>query len=512
MEIKNKRILINTIYLYAKMFFSTIITLIVTRYVLLKLGQSDFGLYSVVGGIVTMLNLVAVGMHTTTRRYINFEIGKEENSNPNKVFNICLVIHFGFAVLMFIIATTIGVWYINNYLNVDEGKLADSFFVYFTSTAVSALGIINIPYQGLMAAMERFREMTIIDLFSSFLKIPMVFLLLNWDGNSLRFYAVMICLITLTSLLLYQGFCMKNYREITRFHLYKDKSLYKEILTFNNYTSLGAAAYISRNQGSSLLINLFFGTIVNGAYAIAAQIENYIVMFVNNLTTASDPQITQLYAEHDFKKSFMLVERVSRYSILLMLSIIVVLFVELEYLLTLWLGKVPEGALILCQCVLLSIFVRSINSGCSSLIQATGKVRWFQIVGSILLIMSLPISFVLYRIGYPPVIIIIVFCITDFIRQMYYLFLLWKLVNFDTKGYMLRVYYPSLKVIVSILVYLFLYSKFIILEGASKFIGIGVTIVVMLLLCYMFGLKANERESLLDYIKKVPQRMPKHKE
>ena len=167
----NKRIAVNTLIIYARMAVTTIISLIATRYVLLELGQADYGLYNVVGGIVTMLNVVSIGMYMTTQRFINVEMGKGPNGNLNKVFNVCIVLHIGFALSIFIIGLTVGLWYIYNILNVLPEKLSDAVLIYFISTTVSAIGIINIPFQGLMLAFEKFKKMAIIDLLSNFMKV-----------------------------------------------------------------------------------------------------------------------------------------------------------------------------------------------------------------------------------------------------------------------------------------------------------------------------------------------------
>lgn len=204
----------------------------------------------------------------------------------------------------------------------------------------------NVPYQGLLSAYEKFAQIAIIDFLTALFKVPLVIGLIYYPGNSLRFYAIGMCLMSLISFLLYTYACYKQYKPVVSLKFYKGLSLYKEILVFNNYTALGAFAYIGRSQGATMLINYFFGTIVNGAFAIAYQIENYVILLVNNLSTASEPQITQSYSSGDIKRTFNLAEKISKYSIIIMLIIIFPLNIELEFLLSLWLGQIPDNSLI----------------------------------------------------------------------------------------------------------------------------------------------------------------------
>lgn len=505
----NKRIAVNTIIIYSRMFIVSIVSLGVTRYILQKLGQSDFGLYNVVGGIVTMLNVVAVGMYTTTRRYLNVEMGKPDG-NSNKIFNICLVLHIFFAILIFIVALTFGLWYINNILNVLPDKLSDAKFIYIISTTVSAVGIMNVPFVGLMAAFERFRQIAIIEIFTSLLKIPMVYALIMWTGNSLRFYSISICIISICTFIMYHGYCIRKFPEITSWRFYDDRKMYKDILIFNNYTSLGAVAYLSRTQGSSMLINCFFGTIVNGAFAVAFQIENFIVQFVNNLATASDPQITQSYAANQYNRTFALVEKISRYSVFVMLLVVVPIGIEMKYVLEVWLGTIPDGALTICIWMMFSLFIRSFNSACNSLIQASGKVKWFQIIGSFLLISGLPISAYLFFLGYPPVSIIVTFAISDFFKQIANIILLRKEINFDIYSYIKAAFYPVLKVLMAIVLYIVLYKSIDMGEMLNNIGGIIITFMYIFFVCFYLGVNHSERNYIVTKIQIIGNKVLKN--
>lgn len=494
----NKRIAINTLIIYIRMAAVTVIGLFTTRYVLQALGVSDYGLYNVVAGLIAMLNVISTAMHTTTRRYINVEMGKP-NGNLNKIFNISLLLHIGFGLFVFLLAETIGLYYIYHYLNVEPGKLSDALFVFQISTVISVIGLMNVPYQGLLSAYEKFAQIAIIDFLTALFKVPLVIGLIYYPGNSLRFYAIGMCLMSLISFLLYTYACYKQYKPVVSLKFYKGLSLYKEILVFNNYTALGAFAYIGRSQGATMLINYFFGTIVNGAFAIAYQIENYVIMLVNNLSTASEPQITQSYSSGDIKRSLNLAKKISEYSIYVMLIIVFPLNIGLEFLLQLWLGEIPQDSLILCRWILVSLFIRSLTSGIPPIIQATGKVKWFQIIGSILLILGLPISFLSFKLGYSPQSIIIIFVIMDLLNRIFNFLLLAKLIHFSITKFIKEVYWPTIRIIILLTLFYYL-IEFIIPDGNTVFLinvlKILASFVYSIIIIYAFGLTIEEKRTI----------------
>lgn len=494
----NKKIAINTIAIYVKLIITTLVSLITSRYVLLALGQSDFGLYNVVGSIIVLINTVGIAMHTTTRRYINVEMGKGAEGNPNKIFNISLLLHIGFAFAFFLVAETIGIWYINNYLQVEPGKLDDAHFVFQISTIVACIGLINIPYQGLMDAFQKFWQQAIIDIIITFLKLAFVIALIYYDGNALRFFAISASLLTFASFILYHLACYKQWPEIIKYKFYKDKALYKEILVFNNYTALGATSCLGRTQGSAMLINYFFGTMVNGALAVAYQIQSFTGMFANNLATASAPQITQSYSAGDNEKAIRLASNVCRMTILILCCIFFPLNVGLEKIMELWLKNVPEGAVLLTRWVLI-VSVCSSFVGCLSTYEhATGKIKWFQILGSIQEISLLPISFFFFYIGFPPVTILIVLATITLLKLPVTFVLLRFIVNFPSLQYIKQTYPRPLLVIGILTTILFFVIPVVRYSMLYSFIAVILIGILTLTLCFYIGLKKNERIKLVN--------------
>ena len=491
MDKNNKKIVLNTGVMYVRLIVTTIIGLLTSRYVLLALGASDFGLYAVVGGLISMLNVLSTAMYTTTRRYINVEMGKTDG-NLNRIFNISRLLHIGFALFIFVIAETVGLFYIYNYLNVAPERFDDAVFVFHISTIAAAIGIINVPYQALMEAYEKFNQIAFVDVLRSTVKLVFVYCLMFMGGDSLRVYAIGMALLTVLLLSFYNIACFCQWKDIVRYKFYKDSGIYREILVFNNYVAMGATAYIARTEASTMLVNYFFGTLVNAAFSIGYTIESYCMTFVSNIGSAASPQITKNYFENH-ERSLRLTEAINRYSVYMMLLVIVPISAELEFILRLWLKEVPEGTALVCHLTMVSAMARVLFGSKNILIQASGKNKWFQIVGSVIQLMCIPIGFVLYRIGFPAITIIVLYIIATLVDRCAIFYLLHRILNFDLLRYFKNVFVPVAYVAICGFAVIIAY-RHIGVEGALwKTCGIVSCLSVTILTIYSLGLNSREQ-------------------
>lgn len=496
----NKRIAFNTLAIYFRLIVTTLVSLLTSRYVLIALGHSDFGLYNVVGSTIALINTLGIAMHTTTRRYINVEMGKGEDGNLNKIFNISLVLHIVIAIIFFVFAMAIGYWYIYNFLNVDAEKVSDAFFVYIISTIVACIGLVNVPYQGLMNAFQKFWQVAAIDIFNTLLKLVFVLILLNYNGNRLRFYAIAMSMLTLISFIAYHVLCKWQWNDVVRYKRYHESKLYKEILVFNNYTAMGAVSCMGRTQGSQMVINYFFGTIVNAALSIAFQVQTFTSLFATNLAQASAPQLTQAYSAGDFERAYNLCSKVARYTILIMCCIFFPLTVGLKQILVLWLVDIPEHTLVLTRWVLITSLVSTFGANLSTYVHASGKVKWFQILGSILEISVIPISIILYLLDFPPVTIIVVLAMITFTNTILSLLLLKRLDRFPSTKYAKDTYIKPFTVIAVMGVFVFVASSMIEDSLLLSMLGIALTLIITFALCVIVGLTSKERHLMFNAI------------
>lgn len=500
---ENTRIAKNTLIIYLRMLCISVIGLVAMRLVLKALGQSNLGLYDVLAGLIAMLGFLSTAMSTTTRRYINVEMGKPDG-NPQKIFNILLRIHIGLAVLIFVLAESFGMWYIFNQLQLEDGQLGDAIFVFQVSTIVACMGIINIPFQSLMEAFEKFGASAAIDIIANLVKLALVCVLLIYPGNKLRFYALSMSAVTLVMLLLYHGYCARRWGSIIKIGRFKDRQLYKEILGFNNYTALSALAYIARSQGSKLLVNGFFGTFVNGAFAPAYQLENFSVMGVTRFGNAAAPQITQNYSAGALDRSIDLVCKISRFCALLMTIFVACVLVELDFVLDLWLDKVPVGASLLCFWTMISALVRTFAmGGTQTYEQATGKIKWFQIINSSLSLACLPLGWLAYKLGAEPVAIIQIYIGYTIVYRFIEFYLLKRLTGFPIATYLRKAYVKPIIVVALVAAFVAVYGRIVPADASNAVhvCGIAATLLFGGLCTYFIGLYSWERAAIISSLR-----------
>lgn len=480
--------------MYIRLIIVTIIGLLTSRYLLQALGANDFGLYSVVGGLIALLNVLSTAMTTTTRRFVNVEMGKPDG-NLNRIFNISRLLHVGFAIFVVVIAELIGLFYIYHFLNVEPDRIADAVFVFQVSVFASAFGIYTVPFQSLLEAHERFTAVALIDILKCVLGICLVLALFLFENERIRIYSVGMGLITITLLFVYTITCRRRYKEIVKFKYYKEKKSYRDIIVFNNYISIGALSYMSRSQGSTILINYFFGTLVNAAFAIGYMLETYCMSFVSNIGSAAAPQITSNF-ENNNDRSLNLTATLHRLSVYLMLLLVVPISLELNFVLNIWLKDVPEGALLISQLTLISALSRVVFGGVEKYIQASGKIKWFQLVCSTAEILCLFIGFLLFRIGFESYSIIIVYILCTIFNCIVSFVMLKQLLGFNLSYYLKAVYVSVIEVLLGVALYVFLYTRIQINSTFGHLLGIIISLFVVALIVYMLGTKKGEREAL----------------
>lgn len=495
----NKKIACNSLIIYIRLCVVSLISVALSRVVLNALGASDFGLYNVVGGIVVLLNVINTSMASSTYRYLAFEIGKGKLGNPNKIYNSSFIIHFVFGGLILIIGTPFGLYYINNLLNVTPESLSDARFVFFFSIISAAINTMFIPNQGLLVAYEKFSASAIIDIVSNVLKLIIILLFIYSDCNRLRLYSLIMFGYTMCSCMLYYFYCRKKHNDVVRYNLYTDKNLYKEMLSFSGWTAYGAAANIGKGQGSAIIINYFFGTLVNAAYAIALQVESFVMMFARSLNSAAVPQTTKCFSAGDYSRAISITSRISKYTFLLMGLVSYPLIVEIGFVLKLWLTDVPEGADLFVQIILLGNMIGCLAEGIPNLINAAGKIRAYQVVVNSLLMLGLPLAFLFYKLGCPPVTICVVYCVINFFNSFVKLYMLNRVVKFNVKGFMksshLRIFYVTIPL-------MFFYCLYKVPDTTVfHVIGLILAFLYYVIVSFYFGLDKCERQKVFNVIK-----------
>ena len=503
-----KRIALNTLVLYAKLIISIVISFMASRYVLKALGASDYGLYNVVGGVVAMMNLLATSMIATSYRYVAVEMGKGENGNVNKVYNTIFIIHVALALLLILIGETVGIYYVNNYLNVAVDKIPDAKFVLHLSLATTAFTVISIPADGLIVAREKFIYTSILKIVTSLLTLAICVYLCSYGENRLRLYAIVLAIIHLITPLGYQAYCWITCKDFVRFNLNKNIHDYLGVLSFTFWMFIGAIAHVGRIQGASIIMNLFFGTVINAAFGFASQVSQATGMFTSTLRQAAIPQIMKNQGGGNEEKSLQLVYVVSRFSFLLMLLPAVPLLFTVDYVLKLWLKNPPEFTGIFIVYLLINGLISNFGAGFDASIQATGKVRKNQIGYSLINLALLPAMYIAYKLfGAPVYANMIIMIVCTIITLLFQIYIMRQLTSFDLKIYLGQTVVPCLASIALAIVPLY-YIRDWFGDSISSFVAFcTISEVYIGSVIFLVGLKKNERHMLWNYFdKKVLKR------
>ena len=496
MRSANRRIAKNTVFMYVRLLTTMVIGLYVSRLALEILGVSDYGLFAVVGGVLAMFTFISNSLASATSRFFNTEMGKKDG-DVNASFNINLLLHVCLALIIFALAETIGLWYVCNRLNVETGKLADAVFVYHISIITACLGIVNGPYQSLFAAHERFKFMAVMDIVNSFVRLGCILMLSIYHGdNALRVYSIIFSLTTANTFVVYHWVAYRDWAHIIKYRFVGGWQRYREVLSFGGWNVLATMAYMVRSSGSDLLLNSFFGTAMNGAFAISRTVNQSIMSFTGSFDSASAPQIIQSYAAGDNDRCTYLCNKIGRINILMFELLCIPLLIELDFVLRLWLGKVPDGAYMLTY---LNILVGGMSLTCGgifNLINATGRIKWFKINTSAFFIFCIPVGYILFDKGFPAYSILVLFLLADVLQRGVQLYLMHRLLGFDSWRYAREAYGRPMVIGIIAAAGFYLHS-FLTIESVMESIAtIGATVVLTILLIYGIGLTGDERAAL----------------
>ena len=377
----SQRIIVNTIAQYTRTIINVCLSLYSTRLILSALGQNDFGIYSVVAGVVAMLSFVTNALVITTQRYLSFHHGKNDLNQVRKVFGNSWLLHLFIGLLITIILGTIGPWITQNFLNIEEVRRGAALVVYFAAVVMVLLTFITAPIRALFIARENIVYTSFIDVLDGVLKLLIAILLSKVTYDHLISYSVLLTCISIFNLLAFAIYAAIKFPE---FHLPKlrelDKQYIKGLSNFAGWTIYSTGCVIARNQGISVVLNLFYGTIVNSAYGIAMQVSGAVQFVSTSIVNAMNPQIMKAEGAGQRERMVRLCEYESKYAFLLLAMLVIPLIAEMEVILTFWLGDVPEHAVMFCRFILIAALCDQISIGWTSANQAIGKIRTYNII------------------------------------------------------------------------------------------------------------------------------------
>ena len=477
--------------LYIRMFLMMGITLYTSRVVLRALGVDDFGIYNVVGGFVVLFSFINSAMVSSTQRFLNFELGRGNMEEAQKVFAASLNIYLFIVLIFLVLAETVGLWFLNCCLNVPGERMFAANCVYQATLAATALNFIRMPYNAAIIAYERMSFYAYISVIEATLKLGIVFLLFCFVDKLIA-YAWLVAIVSLLIVFIYILFCYRSF-VICRHHTFVyDKRRYVSLISFSGWSLFGSIANVAASQGVNIILNIFFGVVVNAAMGIANQISSAVNMFVSNFQTAFNPQIIKSYASGEKERFISLILNSSRYSYYLLFLIAMPCYICCEEILQFWLGEVPFHAVSFCRLLILFSLIDALQGPLWISAQAIGQIKNYQLLMSSLILLNLPITYLLLKIMPIPELALLVRVFINVVTGVSRVVYLYKLYGFPYGRYGREV---VLRVcIVSILAIILPLGCYYVTNGWSRLIlTILFSIISVCFITYLVGLNKVEK-------------------
>ena len=488
----NKRIAKNTLLLYFRMLFMMAVSLYTSRVILNTLGVEDYGIYNVVGGVVAMFGFLNGSMSSATQRYITFALGKGDEKRLQTVFSTTLQIHTLIAAIIVILGETIGLWFLYNKMQIPADRMDAAFWVLQCSIISTVIMIVSVPYNAAIIAHEKMSAFAYISVLEVVLKLAIVYMLVVFSVDKLILYAFLILAIQVLIRFCYSIYCNRHFKE-TKYIQVWDKALFKEMTGFAGWSIFGNLSAVIFTQGLNMLLNVFFGPVVNAARAVAVQVQNAIQQFVGNFQMALNPQITKTYAKGEMEEMHKLMYRSARFSFYMLFFLSLPVLFETDFILTVWLKTVPEHTVTFFRIMICTSLIYTCANPMIIANQATGKVKKYQTVCGTTLIMILPISWILLELSFPAYSVFIVHFVMEGVCQLARMLMLRPLIGIGLRDYFYNIYLRVAIVVIAAVVcpgLVYIYMS----EGLLRFLVLGIVSVLSVSSsAYLLGLSANER-------------------
>lgn len=497
MDNANKRVVKNTLYLYIRQGIVLVLGLLTTRIVLDKLGVDNYGIYSVVGSFVSMFTILNSVLQSATRRFLSLAIGRDNDNEIRDTFQTALVIHVCIATIVVLALETIGLWLLNHELNIEATRMWAANWVYQFSVLSVAVNIINTPYIAAVTSHERFDVYAYLSIFDIVGKILILFLLVVLPFDKLIVYAGLMFIMAAIVSVIYIWFCHRAFKETRAISLTIDKKLLREMLKFSGWDSFGTMTSVVNVQGITILLNLFFGTMVNAARGVANTVTFTVLQFVTGFVMAAEPQLVKSYAKGDYLRMKKLVFDISQMTLFLLAIFSVPIWMEMDYVLKLWLGdNVPKYTGIFIKITLLNCFISYSNLMVVKAIVATGNVKELNLYLAPIELLILPIIYLALKIFDSPTVVYWISALPSLMKFSVNLVLLHRYINFPIWIYVRNVFLKNLGIVaLAMLIPLYIHS--IMQESVWRFLTVGFTSVICTLVFMWFMVLNTEIKQIV---------------
>ena len=493
------RVVFNTAVLYVKIIVGMLISLVSVRLVLKALGDSDYGLYNLVAGVIAMLAFLNVSMSVATQRFMSVAIGEHDTEKLNGIFNTSICLHLMIGAVVALLFEAAAPFLFNGFLNIEPDRIPVAKTIYQFLVASTFFSILSVPYGAVLNAKENMLAMSILGIVEALLKLGLAVYLLYCPTDKLVTYGLGSALLAIFGIAMNRFYVRYRYKE---FHFkprqYVKKETFTQMLGFAGWNTLGAVAVIGRNQGMAVIVNLFYSTVVNAAYGIANQVNGILNMFSNTLQTALNPQLMQSEGMRDRDRLVRLSQTSSKFCVGILALFAVPLIMEMPYVLKIWLDEVPPYTLRMSQLMLVLSIVYQYSMGLMSSIQAVGKIRGYFMVMSSLILLNLPICWLLMKAGLPPYWCVVSFIVIEAASLAARLLMGSRLVGFRVGDFVKNVMLPTLGCMLAGLV-IALPIRLLMHESFLRLVLVCLVYACVYLGCvWWFGVNAGERTILRD--------------
>ena len=507
----NTRIAKNSLFMTIRMLLLMIITLYSSRVILEALGVVDFGIYNVVAGFVTMFAFMSTSLSSGIQRFFNFELGKSGIEGATKVYNAAIIIQVVFAIFLIILLETVGIWYMQNKLVIPTERMFAAHWVFQLAIITLILHLLQVPFMAAVMAHERMGFYAIISVLNAVILLISVFIIKYLSFDALILYAIIQVLVAAFAMGAFAIFAKRKFAEIRFDRTYIDKGLIKEMLSFSGWNIFGTFGHMLKDQGVNLILNSFFGPILNAARGIAVQINSALNSLVSNITIPVRPQLVQAYSQGNKIRTYNLTFSISKLTSYALLLMAIPIILEIDFILRIWLGNnVPEYSNVFAILIIADSFILNLNASISSVVHASGKMKWYQLSGGTVSLISVIFAYVGLLIYKDPCIVFWSILLFDIVRQILAVAIAIRIENnqlFTAKKYLREVIVPVGMVTFLSLPLPFL-CHFAIESVILRFVVTTLVATISLFIsAYYIGLNANERHLL----KPVIEKFKKHK-
>lgn len=498
----NSRLTKNTVLLYIRMLIVMAISFYTSRILLQNLGVTDFGLYNVVGGVAMMFMFLNSAMNSSTQRYLTIAIGKGNQEEIKKIFNVSTVIHFFIGLLIVVLCEIFGLWFISNKMVMPEGREVAVFWTFQLSLLAAFITIITVPFNALIIAREKMSAFAYISIIDILFKLFVAYIISVVHFDRLIIYALLIAISQIIICLIYSWYCKKHFPE-SKFQLYRYEPLYKEITIFASWGLLGHISWIINTSIQDMMLNVFFSPVINAARAVAMKVATTIGNFNESFQVSVTPQITKSYASGNKDRMFSLIINGSRFSLYLVWLFSLPVILCIDNILDVWLVEVPQYTALFVILIVFDNLIVSIKNPLIMAIRARGRIKLPEITSGLTLIMNLPVSYALLKEGFEPYWVFIVLIFFDIIAQLFRLYFSKIYLDLSVRAYLTRVVVKPFLVMTISGVIPFIISQKLFIENRllSILIISAVSIVSICGFVWFVGINREEKKYILNFVK-----------